>query len=265
MRVLETQPSIDLPDHRVAVAGDWHGNLGWVKTVGRGIHRLAPEVTTVLQLGDWWLNPEQADEVLQPCGIERVLVTLGNHEPWGELSPLLDEHPGMAVRVSALHWILPRPFRFTVGGRAFLSLGGAASVDRMWRQEGRNWWADEEITDEHVQTALTLGPADVMLTHESPAGSPVRAVRDMLRTNPQGWPRDALDASTASRIRVSQVWDAARPEILFHGHMHLPGGGTTEDGRRVLSLGCDSQRASVAFLDTQDLEVEFPALHDLLG
>ena len=58
MRVLETQPVIDLPDRRVAVAGDWHGNLGWVKTVGRGIHRLAPEVTTVLQLGDWWLNPD---------------------------------------------------------------------------------------------------------------------------------------------------------------------------------------------------------------
>lgn len=31
----------------------------------------------------------------------------------------------------------------TVGGCETLSLGGASSVDRAWRTEGRDWWPEE--------------------------------------------------------------------------------------------------------------------------
>ena len=59
------------------------------------------------------------------------------------------------------------------------------------------------------------------------------------------------------------MWDAVRPELLLHGHMHTPGGGIAEDGRRVVSLGRDVQEDNLAFLDLSTLTLETPSLHEM--
>lgn len=263
MILLGNLPEMSLPDARVAVCGDWHGNIGWLRTLAPAIRRLAPDVTTVLQLGDWWMDTEHSDRIFTAAGIERVFVTLGNHEPWPGVLHVFDTSPGAPVRVSEVTWLLPRPARLRIGGREILSLGGASSVDRAWRTHGRDWWPEEAITDEHVEAAIAGGAADVMLTHESPAGTPVRAVREMLRTNPMGFPREALVESAASRARVSRVWDAVAPDLLLHGHMHVPGGGITDDGRRVASLGRDAQEGNLVFLDLSTLTIDAPSLREI--
>ncbi|MFF7291673.1 metallophosphoesterase [Microbacterium sp. NPDC008134] len=259
----EYADNLTLPDRRAAVCGDWHGNQGWVRTLAKALPVLAPDVTTVLQLGDWWMDPAATDDAFASTAVQRIYVTLGNHEPWGEISPLLDTRPGAAVRISDITWRLPRPARLTIGGRTVLSLGGATSVDKAWRRDGVSWWADEEITDEHVAAAISGGPADLMLTHESPAGTPVSAVRAVLRTNPMGFPDDALRDSATSRKRVAKVWNSTRPELLVHGHMHIPGGGQLPDGRRVASLGQDTQQGSLGVLDMATLTMETPSLRQI--
>ncbi|MFB4349799.1 metallophosphoesterase [Microbacterium sp. CR_7] len=261
----EYMDRITLPDQRVAVFGDWHGNAGWARMMGRALPRLAPDVTTILHLGDYWMNGDDVDDAFADTGIQRILVTLGNHEPYGKLTPLLDKHPGAAVRVSRLTWILPRPARLSIGGRSVLSLGGASSVDRESRQEGLTWWPQEALTDEDVEAAVAGGPADLMLTHESPAGTPVRPVREVLRTNPHWFSKAALEASAESRARISKVWDAVRPELLAHGHMHVAGGGRTEDGRRVASLGREGHEWNLGILDMNNLRMATPSLAILRG
>lgn len=263
MRAWEYASEITLLDERVAVSGDWHGNTDWVRTLGRAMPTLAPGITTMLQLGDWWMDPSASDEAFAGTDIERVYVTTGNHEPWSDITPLLDAHPGAAVRVSNLTWILPRPARLTIGGRMILSLGGAASVDKAWRREGIDWWPDEDITDAHVAAAVAGGRADVMLTHESPSATPVGAVQAVLRANPFGFPDDALAASAASQARVAEAWNAVRPQLLLHGHMHIPGGGITADGRRVASLGRDTQQGNLGFLDLRSLKMQTPSLRQI--
>ncbi|WP_096359317.1 metallophosphoesterase family protein [Microbacterium sp. TPU 3598] len=263
MRVLEQADHISLSDQRVAVCGDWHGSVEWVRTLARALPALAPDVTTILQLGDWWMNPEATDEAFVSTRIDRVIVTLGNHEPWGDITATFRAHPGRAVRVSQITWLLPRPARLSVGGREVLSLGGAVSVDKAWRHEGVNWWPDEDITDEHVSVAIAGGPADLMLTHEPPARTPVTAVRELLRTNPMRFPDDALADSAASRARVADVWDAVRPELLMHGHMHVAGGGMTPDGRRVASLGSNNQQGSLGLLDMRTLRMDTPSIREI--
>lgn len=255
--------SVRLPDQRVAVCGDWHGNLGWLWTLAPAITALAPDVTTILQLGDWWMDTEQSDRIFAEAGIERVYVTLGNHEPWPRVTHLLDAHPDHAVRVSEVTWLLPRPARLHIGDREIVSLGGASSVDRAWRTEGRDWWPEEAITDAQVEAAIAGGSADVMITHESPAGTPVRAVQSVLHTNPFGFPEEALAESAASRARVTRVWDGVRPSLLMHGHMHIAGGGMTADGRRVTSLGSDAQEGNIAFLNMRTLELDAPSLRQI--
>ncbi|WP_449407135.1 metallophosphoesterase family protein [Microbacterium maritypicum] len=263
MQVLEHQSQIVLPDQRVAVVGDIHGNFRWLDIIARSVRALAPDVSTMLQLGDWAMDPDTTDEALDGTGIERIYVVLGNHDRWDQITPLLDAHPGAAIRVSKITWLLPRPGRLTIGGRSVLSLPGAVSVDKAWRQEGVSWFKDEEITSEHVKAAIAGGPADLMLTHETPAGTPVRAVREILRTNPMGFPDDALQDSANSRARVAKVWKVVYPELLIHGHMHAPGGGRTEDGLRVASLGQDGQQGNLGFLDMQTLRIETPSLRQI--
>ena len=263
MKTFETARTIHLPDRRVAVCGDWHGNLAWLRTLAPAITTLAPDVTTILQLGDWWMDTDASDRIFTAAGIQRVYVTLGNHEPWGDITPLQREHPGKAIRVSEVTWLLPRPARLHIAGREILSLGGAASVDRDWRTEGVDWWPDEKITDAHVATAIAGGPADVMLTHESPARTPARKVRDVLRSNPLGFPVATRLDSGLSRRQISRVWDAAQPDLLMHGHMHIPDHGTTDDGRRVVSMGCDGQQGNLAFLEMRSLRLEVPSLREI--
>lgn len=263
MKAFETSERLELPDERVAVCGDWHGNIGWVRTLAKALPTLAPDVTTILQLGDWWMNATDQDAAFQNSSIDTVLVTLGNHEPWGDITPLLDANPRSSVRVSAMTWLLARPARLTIGRRTVLSLGGAASVDKAWRREGVNWWPDEEITDTHVRAAVAMGDSDLMLAHESPDRTPVSAVQAVLRTNPFGFPDDALADSLLSRRRVAKVWDLVHPELLVHGHMHIPGGGQTNDGRRVASMGQDTQQGSIGILDMRTLTMETPSLRQI--
>lgn len=263
MEVLEHTDAIILDDHRVAVCGDWHGNLGWLRMLARALPRLAPDVRTILQLGDWRMDALETDALFADAGIHRVFVTVGNHEPFDLISPLLAAHPGAAIRVSDVTWILPRPARLTIGGRTVLSLGGAASVDRIWRTEGVDWWPEEAITDGQVAAAIAGGAAHLMLTHESPTDTPVRAVSEMLRKNPRRFPAEALNESAQSRAQVSKVWDTVRPQLLLHGHLHTPGGGMMADGRRVVSLGRDAQQDNLAFVDMQTLTLETPSLGEL--
>lgn len=211
------------------------------------------------------MPPEEIDEVFAETDVDRILVTVGNHEPFDQITPVLNEHPEAAVRVSKITWLLPRPGRLTIGGRRVLSLGGAASVDRQSRIEGLTWWPDEAITDDHVAAAIAGGPADLMLTHEGPAGTPVRPIREILRTNPHRFPESALEASAASRARIAEVWDAVRPDLLAHGHMHVAAGGKTEDGRRVASLGRDGHEGNLGILDMATLKMATPSLAIIRG
>ena len=250
---------MDLPDPRVAIAGDWHGDRQWVEKVFRSLHTAAPDVETLLHVGDFYpaLRPLESgsawldliDVLADAAGIRRILVTLGNHEPWPALEPLLAA--GKPVQVSVAVWALPRPYRLRIGGREILSLGGAASVNRHRLTEGVEWFPEEAITDAHVAAAIAGGAADLMLTHEGPDKTPVRIVSAQLRKRP--WPADALAASQASRERVAAVWDEVWPELLAHGHMHAPGGGRMPDGRRVMSMGANGQWGNVTVLDMATL------------
>lgn len=264
MKVFESVETMTLSDPRVWVRGDFHGNVGWLQTLLPALHRYDRSITTILHAGGWWMDPRAVDYWSRRSGIERILVTLGNHEPYNEYTPLLDARPSRAVRISEVVWLLPRPWRLEIHGRKIRSLGGAASVDRRWRTPGKDWWEDERILDVHV-AAASAGPAEVMVTHESPDDTPVAEVAALLCSNPNGFPDDALEESAASRAQVGKVWSAVNPKLLFHGHMHVAGSGANADGRSVVSLGRDVAEGNATLLDLVDMSVDVPSLRGLRG
>ncbi|WP_417540987.1 metallophosphoesterase [Microbacterium maritypicum] len=265
MKALEHSNHIELPDQRVAVCGDWHGNVGWARMVSRALPYLAPDAKTMLHLGDWWMPPKTVDEVFSGTNIDRIYVTLGNHEQWDEITPLLEKHPGEAVRVSEITWLLPRPARLTIGGRAVLSLGGAASVDRESRARGAHLVAGRSDHRRARRRGYLRQPGGPHAHTRVPSRYTGAPCSEDPPPNPHGFRKAALEASSASRARVSQVWDAVRPELLAHGHLHVGAGGKTADGQRVASLGRDGHQGNLGILDMQSLRMTTPSLAILRG
>lgn len=257
VRLLDSAAVFSLLDTHVWVCGDWHGNVSHVQRLLPAMRRAEPTAATILHLGDWWMDPKPVDYWARTAGIERILVTLGNHEPWSTYTSLMDQAPGQAVRVSEVTWLLPRPFRFTIADRTFLSLGGATSIDRIWRTESVDWWSDETITEAQVQAAIFGGTADVMLTHESPDATPVEDVRRVLEAPPAGVPWLAMSESAASRHRIDRVRRAVSPDLLMHGHMHISGSGQDGKGRRVVSFDRDGSERNAGLLSLKDLSLSW--------
>lgn len=247
---------------RVALAGDWHGNLP--HAIG-SIERLARSgVRTILHLGDFGLWPGEAGakyirRVTQACDEHdlTILVTDGNHEDHARLA-LIEPFDGV-------RWISDR-IGFHVRGHrwqwaetTFASLGGAPSVNRDDLVDGVSWWPAEQIT--HLDLAKTIagGPVDVLLTHDAPEPS-TKAVDDVLRHNPQGWPREALEYAEVGRTRLSLAFLTLQPRLLVHGHHHVVDRATvrvpagTRDSH-VVSLGCDGMGGNLAILDIDTLDV----------
>jgi hypothetical protein len=260
-------PDLTLPgETKVAVAGDWHANPNWV---GRAVPAIVQEssgIRTILHLGDFGIwsgirGRKYLDSVDFWCarsGIERVLVTPGNHEDWASLDADFAAAPGEPIQLSPTIQVLPRGLRFTLGGRSFMSFGGAASIDYSYRTVGLDWFLTETPTDEDVAQAIAGGPVDVLLTHETVNGG-TAASQKQVQSNPMGWSAEAQHYSAESREKVTRVWTAVRPEVLLHGHMHVKDERTLDDGRRVLSLGCDNQRGNLGVLNLETLGWEWLA------
>lgn len=266
MKIFETASTFDLPDESVWVAGDWHGNIGWTQALIRATPEVNKHAETILQLGDFWPTDRflsGIDEASKRAGIKRVLFLPGNHEPWPQLIQIEEDlAPDHAARISEVVWFLPRPFRFTAGGRTILALGGASSVDAAWRTPGADWWQEERISEAHEIAAINGGPADVMLTHESPL-SAVPKVQQIIEQNPHGFPVTELAMAATQRERVERVWEAVQPRLLMHGHMHVFDDRKFDDARHVVSLARDGMAGNTVLLTIQTLTFDVLPLSSL--
>ena len=230
---------------RIGVAGDWHGNAAWATRAVRQIcARLLPDgARVILQLGDFGIWPgrdgqdylSRLDAELAAGGAELWFVE-GNHEDFTQLARL---RPGPDGReqVTDRIWHLPRGYRWCWHGRDWLALGGAVSLDRAGRTAGVDWWPEEEITRRQADRIIDGGLADVMVTHECPAG-----VEHAFPPPPSWWSPADLRRSDAHRALLREVVLAVRPRWLMHGHLHMSyqrrvdlGSGPVE----VTGLDCD--------------------------
>lgn len=155
----------------------------------------------------------------QACDRANVSMSViaGNHDDYDNLEQLPTDPDGVCAP-RPHHRVLPRGYRFDIGGLAVCCVGGAVSVDKAGRTTGLSWWTQEAITDAQKATIKSDGRADVLLTHDAPAGAATPKVsrRDLLR-----WvgPHIAAQAD-AHHERIARIADALQPHLLVHGHMH---------------------------------------------
>ena len=256
-----------VPEHRVYIAGDWHGNTNWAN--GR-LQQIGMKTgpALVLHVGDFGIWPgadgqrylDSVDKMCDRYNI-KIAVTPGNHEDWNQLDALWDSGKDeIRPNIRVLH----RNQRFVIDDVQFLSLGGAPSIDRHLRTENRDWWPQEAITEWDVElltdVILPTGPpVDVMLTHDSPdAPWQTPCVRRICETGPLSWPADSLAYAEQGRKLLSRAFEAVKPRLLVHGHYHEAGRTTVQlpgvnHLTELISLPRDGDRLNVLPLDLDEV------------
>ncbi|WP_096303531.1 hypothetical protein [Jatrophihabitans sp. GAS493] len=126
-----------------------------------------------------------------------------------------------------------------------MALGGAISVDRKLRVQGKSWWPQETLSAADLATASEDGPVDVMVTHDAPAGTRIPGIHE---GSDSKWPADAIADSRCHRHQLLQVVADVRPTHVWHGHYHVEYVDTLpwDDGTTttVHGLDCDDSHWS---------------------
>jgi len=161
----------------IYITGDTHGNYD------EFLERIAPyHITkndTVIICGDFgfvWNIPAQyyflAKLAVQPFTIAFVD---GNHEDFDLLYsyPVVEWKGGKTHKIADRIYHLMRGQRFVIEDKSFFTMGGAYSIDKAIRTEGKSWWKQELPNNEEYRTAQkTLESCgyktDYVLTHTIP-------------------------------------------------------------------------------------------------
>lgn len=223
---------------KVLIAGDWHGNAMWgVKVIH---HAKRSHCDAIVHAGDfgYWDDPilgvtrkymKTLHAALEETGLHLYWVD-GNHENFD----LIKENP-YPYAYPRIHY-LPRGYQWEWLGKTWMALGGAVSVDRLHRKEGKSWWPGEVLSDEDVEYA-SRSPVDIIISHDCPSGVDIPGI-----TAKGGhWPDFILQESEDHRRKVQKVVEATKPSYLFHGHYHRSyiGGYQYRDGSHCYIRGLD--------------------------
>ncbi|MDE6373345.1 MAG: metallophosphoesterase [Clostridia bacterium] len=148
-----------------------------------------------------------------------VLFVDGNHENFD----LIESYPVEIWNGGKVHKIKPdiihlmRGQVFEIEGKTIFTFGGATSIDRYWRSEGKEWWAREQPTfdelDEGMANLKRYGnKVDYIITHscgERALAYPQLRIAAGVKTM---YPESHL---------LSNFEDAVRFRHWYFGHFHI--------------------------------------------
>ena len=252
----------------IALVGDLEGDRDWAVSTLRAVGERG-DVEVVCQLGDLRFgmgsDPDgylgAIESVCAEFGL-RLLCINGNHENWARLDRLweeprwrLEDGAARPIEVSDHVTLLPRGHRWELGGRSFVALGGAPSVNRHLLTEGVDWWPSEVVTDAQVEATIAGGHAEVMLTHDSPRPPCCTApVAEIIRGNPCDWPEASLAYAAAGIEQVTRAVAGVAPVLLVHGHFHVAGEAVVrlpgaDHDTTIWSLAANQDPGNVRLLD----------------
>ena len=191
----------------IMVIGDVHGRFGDMNSL---LNKKKPEI--VLQLGDFGYWPRFANHVdkfgnkikiTEPkAGKAKIYWCDGNHE---------DHHSLKNAPLDGQLW--PNVFYQRRGstitlpdGRVVLFMGGAESVDKQYRTEGKTWFPEESITQADID-AIPTGKIDIIVSHTCPMEFEMQS---MFGNHPE----------RGSRMALSIILEKVQPKEWFFGHWH---------------------------------------------
>lgn len=113
------------------------------------------------------------------------------------------------------------------------AVGGAWSIDYLYRTEGKNWWADEEVSEEEFAVIFDKyveTKPEIMVTHDCPDSVATSLFFDsgLMNSHPKG---DPMQYYTRTSDWLQKFFEAHQPRHWLFGHWHHTTGGTFEGTR----------------------------------
>ena len=101
-----------------------------------------------------------------------------------------------------------------INNKEFLFVGGAISVDRLYRRDGSSYWSNEkfQLKPESVKSC------DVLVTHSAPSWigpNDKRNIEDFCQKDPTLW-----EECQHERRLHNALFELAKPKFSFSGHFH---------------------------------------------
>lgn len=94
-------------------------------------------------------------------------------------------------------------------------LGGAVSIDRAWRTEGWDWWADEECSYAELERMIddyAIIKPEIVITHECPGSIANEIIAALNKTR--------IEDGSRTRQALERMLAIHQPRQWFFGHWH---------------------------------------------
>ncbi len=205
---------------KVYVIGDSHGNF---KKIEAWLKNFAETGDILLHVGDFgcgFVHDKKIESLANKFSDAgcRCLVTSGNHD---ETIYFKENRKFKGGSIEFLHLTHFRE----INNKGFLFLGGAISVDRYQRIEGRSWWRDEKFILEEKYLKSLKG-IDYVIAHTCPNfAKPVISHKgDIVDYYSQFDKTLVADLEEEGEL-FNRVWRIITPrnniKKWWHGHYHV--------------------------------------------
>jgi len=187
---------------RILITGDIHGEFGRLNEL---IDKKRPEL--IICCGDfgYWPDVPWAEPLsnIKLQTTSKLLWCDGNHENhWALRDRTTDE---LAPNI----FYMPRGSTYKLpDGRTILFMGGAHSIDYMYRKIGVDWFPEETINQKDMMN-LPECEVDIFITHTCPE----ELLVDLLEIDARKW-------KDPSNTALSELWKIYKPKLWFFGHWH---------------------------------------------
>lgn len=207
----------------IFVTGDTHATHDLFK-LGSTTFREGKSLTKsdyVIVLGDFglvWTNSKEELYWRQWLN-DKPWITLfvdGNHENHELIRalPSVDMFDSKVGQVDDSIFHLKRGNIYTIDGLKILSIGGALSIDKIYRTEWVTWWADELLSGADIYNALdnleqVNHEVDYILTHTCP-----QSIFPLLGLGP-------LKSDDPTMRQLESITNGVSFNHWYFGHMHM--------------------------------------------
>lgn len=182
---------------------------------------LKPEIknSLIIQVGDFGVGFQSiSHDALASRKITKWLTSGNNH-----LVLIRGNHddPSLFTNNSFLNseaiTLIPDYTYKTINNKSFLFVGGAISIDRLYRQPGKDYWPDENFILCSDLSSITK--CDVLVIHTSP--DVLYPYGDLKHLSSFLTKDISLEAELISeRKLVTQLYDCVKPQFVINGHFH---------------------------------------------
>lgn len=195
---------------KICFAGDVHGDINNLLKIFK--YAKDNNCDLIIQVGDFgygfpghknFLN--KIKSLIRQFNIPLYFIK-GNH----------DNHEWLVykkiTKLSDNFFFIPNGVNFEFDSVKFIAYGGAYSIDKARRTEGKDWWRDEEISIQDVNDSVGK-TADIIISHDAPYTS---NIADMMYLLP-------IEEAMENRKKLQAIVEEIKPKFLIHGHYHFRG------------------------------------------